>query len=95
MSVTPRGIYDTRLDNFFTDNETILSSFANPSIRSTENFTLLLEEAMVNDYTSHMWDGDVSLVIHVSKLNNPSEFKITVDQENYIYLLYFFATFIT
>ncbi len=95
LTVAPLGFYETRLDDFSSDNDTFLTSFAHPSIRATENFTLLVEEAMVNEYTSKMWDEDVTLVLHVSGLANPSEFKITVDQENYIYLLYFFATFIT
>ena len=96
--MAPLGSYDTRFDDFTSNrNEsgTNLTTFAHDSIRDTENFTLLFEEAVENDYTSRMWDRDVTLVLRVSGLNSPSQFRITVDQEDYFYLIYFFATFIT
>ena len=56
---------------------------------------MIYDGAVEDDYTSRMWDGDVTLVLRVWNLNNPASFHITVSQENFIYLLYFFATFIT
>lgn len=41
-----------------------------------------------------MWNGDVALIVHVSNLTTPISYKITLDQTNLWFLLYFFATFI-
>jgi len=70
-----------------------LFSFANPSIRTSPNFTQLLIDNSENEYTSFMWDQDVSLVVYLSNLHSPSQFRLTVDQQDLVFLLYFFATF--
>ena len=88
--------YDTNLEAFGSNaNATAaqLFSFTNPSIRNSPNFTELLINNAENAYTSHMWEGDVSLVIFLSNLTNPSTVKITVDQSDLLFLLYFFSAF--
>lgn len=72
-----------------------LHSFARPSLMRLSNFTDILNDAVENDYTSAMWDQDTTLVIYVFNLSSPMTFKITVDQQNLLFLLYFFITFIT
>jgi hypothetical protein len=98
LEVPATGSLDRRYDSFSSsenESDPILTSFTHPPIRDSENFSEIFNQAVRNGYTNHMWDGDVTLVLHVSNLNNPSTFRITVDQQNYLYLLYFFATFIT
>lgn len=98
MAINTRGSFDRRFDSFSSSenqSDSTLTTFAHADIRSLDNFSAIFDEALENDYTSQMWDGDVTLVLYVRNLNSPSSFRITVDQENFIYLLYFFATFIT
>lgn len=98
LVLSPLGSYEKRFDSFSSNRNLSLAqltSFTHPSFRNSTNFTALFEEATEDDYTSQMWDNDVTLVLHLSNLNSPSTFRITVDQADYIYLLYFFATFIT
>ncbi|CAI8041271.1 Attractin [Geodia barretti] len=71
-----------------------LFSFAHPRFRNFSNFTDLFAGRRERDYTRKMWDGNVALVIRVSNLTNPITFRITLDQTNLWFLLYFFATFI-
>lgn len=78
-----------------TESRARLTSFASPSIQSTSNFTHLLEYVNGNNYTRSVWDRDVTLVLLVSNLSNSTRFRITVEQPNFLFLLYFFATFIT
>lgn len=89
-------IYDKTLGSFSSNsNETFaqLFSFTNPTLRNSLNYTELLEDNSENEYTSRMWDSDVSLVVFLSGLSNPTTLRITVDQQDLYYLLYFFATF--
>lgn len=98
LAIGPRGSFEMRYNSFSSNNNqsnSILTSFAHSNIRDLDNFSVIFDSAVENDYTSHMWDGDVTLILYVRNLNSPSSFRITVDQENFIYLLYFFATFIT
>ncbi len=98
MTIAVGESFDRRFDNFDSpDNRSFssISSFVHLSIRETFNFSTLFDEAVDDDYTRHMWDGDVTLVLHVTNLTAPSSLRITVDQQNYIILLYFFLTFIT
>ena len=85
--------------NGFTSNSNSslaqLHSFARPSLSHLSNFTDILNDAVENDYTSAMWDQDTTLVIYVSNLSSPMIFRITVDQQDLWFLLYFFITFIT
>ncbi len=78
-----------------TESRARLTSFTHPPIRNTENFTHLFNSTTGNDYTRHIWDRDVTLVLLVTHLSNSTKFKVTVEQQSYIFLLYFFATFIT
>ena len=83
----------------FTSNSNVslaqLYSFARPTILELSNFTEIFYNAVENDYTKSMWDNDVTLVIYLSNLSRPMTFKITVDQQDFLFLLYFFITFIT
>ena len=72
-----------------------LFSFARPSLAKLSNFTDIFNSAVENDYTNSMWDEDTSLIIYLSNLTRPMTFKITVDQQDFLFLLYFFITFIT
>ena len=78
-----------------TESKVRLTSYAKPSIRNTENFTRLFESVDANDYSRHIWDRDVTLIIRVTGLSNTTIIRITVEQQNFLFLLYFFATFIT
>lgn len=83
----------------FTSNSNVsvaqVHSFVGPTILEQSNFTGIFNSAVENDYTKSMWDGDVTLVIYLSNLTRPMTFKITVDQQDFLFLLYFFITFIT
>jgi len=60
-----------------------------------DNFTSLFDMANANNYSRHIWDRDVTLVLRVTNLSNTTVVRITVEQQNFLFLLYFFATFIT
>ena len=85
--------------NGFTSNSNSslaqLHSFARPALVHLSNFTDIFNDAVENDYTSAMWDQDTTLVIYIFNLSSPMTFKITVDQQDLLFLLYFFITFIT
>ena len=69
------------LDDFGSNSipsEAQLFTFARPSIRSNPNFTALFQLRAENDYTDHMWDGDVSLVIYASNLVSPMTFRVSL-----------------
>lgn len=72
-----------------------LHSFARLAIQQLSNFTDIISDAVENDYTSSLWDGDTTLIIFLYNLTSPMTFRITVDQQDYLFLLYFFITFIT
>ena len=72
-----------------------LFSFARPTLIRSANFTDIFNVAVENDYTNSMWNKDTTLVIYLSNLTRPMMFKITVDQQDFLFLLYFFITFIT
>ena len=92
---------ETHMQSFddFTSNSNVslaqLYSFARPTILELSNFTELFYDSVESDYTKSMWDDDVTLVIYLSNLSRPMTFKITVDQQDFLFLLYFFITFIT
>lgn len=92
------GGYSRDLDDFGSNPDPSLAqlfTFARPSLLSNPNFTALFEARAENDYTRHMWNGDVALVIYVYNLADPMTFKITLEQMDLIFLLYFFATFVS
>jgi len=98
ITLRNQGSFDRSFDNFQSNKLANLSnvfSFARPSLRTTPNFTALFNAAVENDYTSHMWDKDVTLVIYLYNLTSSVQYKITVDQTDLIFVLYFFATFIS
>lgn len=71
-----------------------LFSFVRPRLRSTSNFTELFYSRTENDYTSRLWNGHIALIVHVSNLTSPLTYKMTLDQMDLFFLIYFFATFI-
>ncbi len=96
MQLGDQDVFDNNWGSFESNTNTsfpLLFSFTNPTLRDTLNFTELLVDNSENEYTSLMWDSDVSLVIYFSNLTNPTSLRITVDQQDLLYLLYFFATF--
>ena len=92
------GSYEQSIHGFTSNSNSSLArlhSFARPSLTHLSNFTDIFNNAVENDYTSAMWDEDTTLVIYIYNLSSPMTFKITVDQQNLWFLLYFFITFIT
>lgn len=98
LALKSLGSHEQRF-NGFTSNSNFslaqLHSFARPSLMHLSNFTDIFNDAVENDYTSAMWDQDTTLVIYIFNLSSPMTFKITVDQQDFLFLLYFFITFIT
>jgi Fanconi anemia group I protein len=97
IKVTGRDGFSRDFDDRSGDRNTTeprLFSFAHSRLRNTPNFTELFYGRTENDYTNSMWDGDVALIVHVSNLSRPLTYKITLDQTNLWFLLYFFATFV-
>ena len=76
------------------NNESLLFTFARPLITNTANFSLLRSRASSSDYTESLWDGDVKLVVYISGLYTGCEYKISVDNQSYWVLLYFFSSFV-
>eukprot|EP00731_Ephydatia_muelleri_P020317 Em0013g44a len=74
-------------------NDSLLYTFARPSITNTANFSLLRSLASSSDYTESLWNGDVKLVVYISGLSSGCVYKISVDNQSYWVLLYFFASF--
>lgn len=75
------GGYSRDLDDFGSNPDPSLAqlfTFARPSLLSNPNFTALFEARAENDYTRHMWNGDVALVIYVYNLADPMTFKVAV-----------------
>ncbi len=67
------------LDDFHSSrdvNSSQIHSFTKPFIRHSSNFTDILSRVSEDDYTHHMWDKDVTLVVYVSNLTNPMTFKV-------------------
>jgi Fanconi anemia group I protein len=92
------GSHEQSIHGFTSNSNSTLAqlhSFARPSLKRLSNFTDIFNSAVENDYTSPMWDEDTTLVIYIYNLSSPMRFKITVDQQNLWFLLYFFITFIT
>ena len=98
LTLEPHGSYKQSFNGFKSNSNRSnaqLYSFARPSLAHLPNFTDIFSDAVENDYTSAMWDQDTTLVIYLFNLSSPMTFKITVDQQDYLFLLYFFITFIT
>ena len=79
ITVTNRNSFDRNFGSFQGTNNVSLSnlfSFAQPSIRATPNFTELFNTAVENDYTNHMWDQDVTLVIYIFNLTDTVQYKV-------------------
>ena len=96
--LAPIGSHTQSFNSFTSNSNSSLArlhSFARPSIQQLPNFTDIFNSAVENDYTNSMWDGDASLVIYIFNLTTPMRFRITVDQQDFLFLLYFFITFIT
>ena len=94
----PLGSHQQSFGGFSSNSNSSLAqlhSFSRPSIRHLSNFTDIFNIAVENDYTNSMWDGDTTLVIFLFNLTMPMRFRITVDQQDFVFLLYFFITFIT
>ena len=92
------GSHEQKFNGFTSNSNSSLAqlhSFARPSLVHLSNFTDIFNDAVENDYTSAMWDQDTTLVIYIFNLSSPMTFKITVDQQDLLFLLYFFITFIT
>ena len=97
MTLTDRNSFVNTFFSFVSNDNTTFSqllTFARPSISDTANFTELFENATENDFTAAMWDGDVTLVVRASNLSSSVSYRVTVDQQDLLFLLYFFATFV-
>ena len=98
LTLKSLGSYNQGFNGFTSNSNSSLAqlySFARPSLSNLANFTDIFNNAVENDYTSAMWDEDTTLVIYIFNLSSPMTFKITVDQQDFLFLLYFFITFIT
>jgi Fanconi anemia group I protein len=69
---------------------TSLFSFA----RHSSQISPSLINITSSDYTSSLWDGDVGLVIYISDLKPRMNFRVTTDQNDLMFLVYFFLTFL-
>ena len=79
ITVRNRGSLDRTFGSFQGSNNVSLSnlfSFARPSIRASPNFTKLLNTAVENDYTNHLWDQDVTLVVYLVNLTDTVQYKV-------------------
>ena len=79
ITVRNRGSLDRTFGSFQGSNNVSLSnlfSFARPSIRASPNFTNLLNTAVENDYTNHLWDKDVTLVVYLFNLTDTVQYKV-------------------
>ena len=84
ISLGGESTHKDKLDDFGSTksaNKSQLFSFTRPLIRTSTNFTSIFNTASENDYTHHMWNGDVTLIIFVSNLTNPMTFKVGSSQE--------------
>ena len=57
-------------------NDSLLYTFARPSITNTANFSLLRSLASSSDYTESLWNGDVKLVVYISGLSSGCVYKV-------------------
>uniref|UniRef100_A0A1X7VPN4 Laminin EGF-like domain-containing protein n=2 Tax=Amphimedon queenslandica TaxID=400682 RepID=A0A1X7VPN4_AMPQE len=97
LTISGTNSHSERYESFssVTFNSSNLFSFARPDIQSTAQFGWLFGNSSSNDFTSNLWDGDVGLVIYVFNLKPDLQYKITVDQNDLTFLIYFFVTFLT
>ena len=69
--------FDMYIGSFSTPNDTELFSFAHNDITSTANFTELFSNAVGNDYSESLWDGDVALLIRVFNVSSSAVFRVS------------------
>ena len=71
--------FDMLIDDFSSRSDTELFTFAHEDIMNTSNFTELFNNAVADDYTSSLWDGDVALIIRVfnNEYSSPVEFMVS------------------
>ena len=73
------GSWDREFDSFGSNRNASaaqLTTFLRGALLNDGNFTELFNSRSENDYTSGMWDGDVTLVVHVTGLTLPAVFKV-------------------
>ena len=59
-------------------NSSDIFTFARGSLRESDNFTILYEEASARDYSNNLWDSDVGLIIYVYNLSPPLQYKVII-----------------
>ena len=70
--------FDMLIGSFSSPNDTELFTFAHEDIMNTSNFTELFYNAVADDYTANLWDGDVALIIRVFNVSSHVVYKVSM-----------------